>query len=186
VIKLFILHTIIFLFFPLLPELADRYGSPKCCAYAMDKILAVVWGADLIADVSDVVILLMDSLGGMPEHVALKEVVMTKLMGSFGALSATFWSGPMYERWCKLTWPVVLAFLQDPRLKTYCEDTIVFAVGSWLDRNSPLQDSPQYQQAQDDLVNKILRVAHVSPRMLGSLVKVDCWTLKRHWRSTML
>jgi hypothetical protein len=144
----------------------------------MERMLTIDWGAVVVADVSAAVFQLSDSLGGMPKYVALREAVMSKLLGCVRALMMESPNGPWHKLteslngpWYKLTWPVVLAYLQDPRLDVDCEDTVVCVTSTWMQHNALDVDKPLYKQVVNDLMSKILRVAHVSPHMLGSLVK---------------
>jgi hypothetical protein len=149
----------------------------------MEKIRAMDWGDDLLTDVSNAVILLGDSLGGMPKHAALKEAVMTKLLDNLGAVTTFVGTDAKFDQWCKLTWPVVLTFLQDPRVTTDCEDTVVCAVDTWLCLNAAGVDSPLYKQVQT-WSTRYCELLASHRQCWARWWKADSWTIKRHWRFT--
>jgi hypothetical protein len=104
--------------------LADRYGSPKCCAYTMKKMHKMEWSAELQAEIFTILLLLSVGLEGMPEYMVLKKAIMTGLLKIFSDLWLVMSDDKRKCQWCKLTWPVVVAVLQDPLVNTDCEDTV--------------------------------------------------------------
>jgi hypothetical protein len=142
-------------------QLADHYGSPKCCTYTMDSIHKTEWGPDLQAEILATLLLFRVGLEGMPEFTALKMAMMTGLLGHFAELSLMMSDDGKRSQWCKLTWPVVVAVLQDPLVQIDNEDTVVWAIDTWQIVNAVDPTSTMYMQVQSDKI-ETLRIQRMS------------------------
>eukprot|EP00879_Flechtneria_rotunda_P025646 GHRR01027279.1.p1 GENE.GHRR01027279.1~~GHRR01027279.1.p1 ORF type:complete len:429 (+),score=150.18 GHRR01027279.1:1037-2323(+) len=162
--------------------LADRFQASSiaaAAAAALGKIKASEMDWQLVISLHGLPVQLQETLQAWPGFAQARKAAGASFQAKLGDLDAVWQQPATAACLLHLPQPLLLQLLSDPCTRAASEDTAVFTVDRWLQRNTV----PEQQVRQ--LVQQI-RLPHCSPLFLSTVVPNTGWLLQHIPASDLL